>query len=174
MMKHFLLPAIFGVASLGVVFAGDVKTDYDHKTDFGQYKTYSWIHSKASNGLWADRIMEDVDKALSAKGWTRVESGGDAGIAAFGSTHNEQTLETFYNGFGGGWYWRGFGGPTTTYVSTTRVGSLVVDVFDTHSKKLIWRGMGSDALSSKPEKNENKLEKTVDEMFKHFPPQGKG
>jgi len=159
---------------MGVLFASDVKTDYDHKADFGHIKSYSWIHSKATNGLWADRIMEDVDKALAAKGWTRVESGGDAGVAAFGSTRTEQNLETFYNGFGGGWYWRGFGGPTTTYVTTTRVGSLVVDIFDSSTKKLMWRGMGSDVLSSKPEKNEHKLENTVEEMFKHFPPHSGG
>jgi hypothetical protein len=47
---------------------------------------------------------------------------------------------------------------------------LVVDIFDGNSKKLIWRGSSSETLSEKPDKNEKKLEKAVDEMFKHFPP----
>jgi len=53
------------------------------------------------------------------------------------------------------------------------VGTIVVDIFDTPSKKLIWRGQATDVLSDKPEKNEKKLEKSVGEMFKHFPPKAK-
>jgi len=37
------------------------------------------------------------------------------------------------------------------------IGTLVVDLFDTPSKKLIWRGQASDVLSDKPEKNDKKL-----------------
>jgi hypothetical protein len=36
---------------------------------------------------------------------------------------------------------------------------------------LIWRGSSSETLSEKPEKNEKKLEKAVEDMFKKFPPQ---
>lgn len=100
-----------------------------------------------------------------------MPSGGDAGVAAFGSTRTEKTLETFYNGLGGGWFWRGFGPATaTTYVENTPVGTLVVDIFDNQTKKLIWRGTATETLSSKPEKNDKKLEKAVEDMFKHFPP----
>jgi hypothetical protein len=56
----------------------------------------------------------------------------------------------------------------------TPVGTLVVDIFDSSRKKLIWRGAGSSVLSEKLEKNEKKLEHTVAEMFKHFPPPSKG
>jgi hypothetical protein len=31
-----------------------------------------------------------------------------------------------------------------------------------------------DTLSDKPEKNEKKLEKSVDKMLEHFPPQARG
>ena len=50
------------------------------------------------------------------------------------------------------------------------VGALVVDIFDTPTKNLIWRGVASDVLSSKPDKNEKKLEKAVHDVFEHFPP----
>jgi hypothetical protein len=101
---------------------------------------------------------------------TKVESGGDASVAAFGSIREQRELETFYSGFGGGWRWRGFGdGSATTNVNITKVGTLMVDVFDSQTKKLIWRGASSDTLSGKAEKNEKKLEKDITEMFKHFP-----
>jgi hypothetical protein len=176
-MKHkvWLLSAVTAGAA-ALLFAADVKTDYDHSTDFGRYHTYSWIKAQASDSLWADRIQKDIDGALSAKGWNKVGSGGDASVSALGFTHNQQTFQTFYDGFGGGWRWRGFGGPgvATTTVENMPVGTLVVDIFDSQSKKLIWRGSGSEALSDKPEHNEKKLEDSVQSMFKHFPPASKG
>ena len=164
--------ALVGVC---LVFAAKVNTDYNKSTDFAQYRTYSWIGVKAGNSLWQDRIARDIDQQLAEKGWTKQPSGGDVGVAAMGTTHNEQSLETFYNGFGGGWYWRGFGdGMATTTVQNQPVGTLVVDMFDSHSKKLIWRGTATDALSDKPEKNEKKLENAVSELFKKFPPKTGG
>ncbi|MGH2479552.1 MAG: DUF4136 domain-containing protein, partial [Ktedonobacteraceae bacterium] len=59
----------------------------------------------------------------------------------------------------------------TTYVENYKVGTLVVDMFDTNTKKLIWRGSASDTLSGKPEKDEKRLEKAVSKMFEHFPHQ---
>jgi hypothetical protein len=163
-----VIPLFAGVCLL----VAGVKTDYDHNANFGQYKTYSWISAKASNDIWAERITQSVDAQLTARGWTRVDSGGDATVSAFGRTTNEQTLETYYTGMGMGWRWRGFGGggEAITTVENTPIGSLTVDVFDGPSKHLIWRGTSSDSLSSKPEKNEKKLEKSVEDMFKHFPP----
>ncbi|HTB12370.1 MAG TPA: DUF4136 domain-containing protein [Bryobacteraceae bacterium] len=160
-----LIPMLAGVCLL----LASVKTDYDHQADFSHYKTYSWISSKGSNDLWSERIMQDVDQQLAAKGWTKAESGGDASVSAFGRVRNEQTLNTFYDGLGGGWRWGGFGESTTT-VENTPVGSLVVDVFDSSSKKLIWRGTATDTLSENPDKNEKKLEHSVEDIFKHFPP----
>jgi len=43
-------------------------------------------------------------------------------------------------------------------------------MYDAQNKQLIWRGTAQDTLSEKPEKNENKLDKATEKMFKHFPP----
>src|SRR6266404_6007621 len=173
MNKHFALLFIV-MLCVFVLWAAEVKVDHDHSTDFTRYRTYSWIKVQAGDSLWADRITRDVDGQLSAKGWNKVASNGDAGIAAFGATQNQPTLQTFYDGFGGGWFWRGFGeGVATTTVENTPVGTLVVDIFDGRSKKLIWRATGAEVLSGKPEKNERKLANTVEDMFKRFPPKSK-
>src|SRR6267142_5267546 len=92
-----------------VSFAQHVKTDYDHSANFGQYKTYSWEKVKTKDQLLVDRIKSAVNSALAAKGWTEVPSGGDVEVFAIETTQNQQTLDTFYNGFGGGRRW-GFGG----------------------------------------------------------------
>ena len=172
MRKHLLPSMILALLAAALVFA-KVSTDYSHSTDFSRYRTYSWISAKAGNSLWQDRIMQAVDSQLAAKGWSKVPSGGDASVAAFGATRSEQTLQTFYDGFPG-WYWQGFDGVATTTVQNVPVGTLDVDIFDSGSKKLIWRGSASETLSEKPEKNEHKLEKAVEDMFEHFPPPSRG
>lgn len=155
-----------------VVSAGaralDVNTDYDHHANFSQYHTYYWEKIKTTDPLWQSRIQDAVDHALQAKGWQRVDNGGDVAITAVGSSHNQREYQTFYDGLGG-WRWGGFG-ETTTQTISYPVGSLVVDLYDVHSKQLIWRGVSSETLANNPEKNEKKLDKAVDKMFDHFPP----
>jgi len=154
-----------------VSFAQDVKSDYDHSANFSQYKTFSWQKIQTKDPLLVDRIKDAVNSALSAKGWTLVPSGGDVEVFAIETTQNEQTLDTFYNGFGGGrrWGFGGFGDATTT-VDTYKVGTLVVDLFDGKTLKLIWRSSSSDTLSNKADKNTKNLDKGVNKMFQHFPP----
>jgi hypothetical protein len=166
-------------ATLGLIlilaaisFAQDVKSDYDHSANFSQYKTFSWEKVQTKDPLLVDRIKDAVNSALSAKGWTLVPSGGDVEVFAIETTQNQQTLDTFYNGFGGGRRWGGFGGfgNATTTVDTYQVGTLVVDLFDAKTEKLIWRSSSSDTLSDNPDKNTKNLGKGVNKMFQHFPP----
>jgi hypothetical protein len=158
----------------GNLSAQQIKTDYDRSANFGQYKTYSWENIKTQDPLDVDRIKNSVNAALAAKGWTQVDSGGDVSIMTVEMTHNQQTLNTFYDGFGGGWGWRRFGGggfgDATTTTETYKVGTLVIDLFDTKTKKLIWRGSASDTLSNNSNKNIKDLDKGVEKMFKSFPP----
>jgi len=154
--------------------AQDVKTDYDHNTNFTQYKTYSWEKVKTKDPLFVDRIKSAVNAALTAKGWAEVGSGGDVSIIAIQMTQDQQTLNTFYDGLGGGWGWRRFGGggfgEATTTTETYKVGTLIVDLYDTKTKQLIWRGSSSDTLSNNANKNTENLDKGVEKMFKKFPP----
>ena len=172
-MKQKLSILLFGISLFGGAANrnAQVKTDYDHNANFASYKTYSWIKVQSGDSLWNDRIKQDVDAQLAAKGWTKVDSNGDAAVSAFRSTQNQQSLETFYDGFGGGWRWRGIGGTglSTTTTEVTKVGNVVVDIFDAHTQKLLWRGKDSEDLSSNADKNIQKLQKDIDNMFKHFP-----
>jgi uncharacterized protein YoaH (UPF0181 family) len=160
---------LFATAS----FAQQVKTDYDRSANFSQYKTYSWAKVQTQDQLWVERIKEAVNTVLTAKGLTPVESGGDIAIVAIEMTKNQQNLNTFYDGFGGGWRWGGGFGEATTTVSNYKVGTLVVDLFDAHTKTLLWRGSSSDTLSDKSDKNIKNLDKGVQKMFDHFPPEVK-
>ena len=158
-------------------FAINIKTDYDRGANFAQYKTYTWRNVKTKDPLDVDRIKSAVNVVLAAKGWMQVDSDGDISIVAIEITRDQQTLNTFYDGFGGGWGWRRFGGggfgEATTTTETYRVGTVIVDLFDTKTKQLVWRSSSSDTLSNNSDKNIKNLDKGVQKMFQHFPPQPK-
>ena len=174
---------MFVLIGMTLVFAAassaqQVKTDYDRGANFTQYKTYSWEHIKTKDPLDVDRIKSAVNAALAAKGWTQVNSSGDVSIIAIEMTHDQKTLNTFYDSFGGGWGWRRFGGggfgdgfgESTTTTDTYTVGTLVVDLFDAKTKQLLWRGSASGTLSNNSDKNIKNLNKGAEKMFKNFPP----
>jgi hypothetical protein len=176
MNAQLRITSFLAIAALSATASfAQVKTDYDRSVNFAQYKTYSWGNVHTEDPLWVDRIRDAVSSALAAKGWKQVESGGDVSVMAMEMTETHQTLNTYYDNFGGGWGWRwgglgGFGISTTTE-ETYKVGTLVVDLFDTNAKKLIWRGSAMDTLSDKSDKNIKNLDKGVEKMFEHFPPQ---
>jgi hypothetical protein len=168
-------PAVLITAAAAIAFAPDVSVDYDHNVDFARLHTYSWLGVRAGTSIWQDRITHAVDTELKSRGLERVENGADVSVAAMGQVTERDTLETFYDGFPGwGWHgWAGIGTATTTIVPN-RVGNLTIDMFQGGSKKLIWRGIASEVISSKPDKNDKKLDEAVDKMLKHFPPPSKG
>lgn len=181
MKNHKTGPVLTGLF-LGLLMgtpllAQQIKTDYDRGTNFSQYKTYCWQTIKTKDALDVDRIKNAVNATLAAKGWSQVDSGGDISIIAIEMTQQQQTLNTFYDGFGGGWGWRRFGGgglgEATTTTDTYKVGTLVIDLFDTKTKQLVWRGSSSDTLSNNSNKNIKNLDKGVQKLFQHFPPQPK-
>jgi hypothetical protein len=116
------------------------------------------------------RVIDAVNAQLTAKGLQLVTEGGDLGVTAHGATSEEHTLQTFYSGFGE-WGWRGWGsGMATTIPETYTVGTLIIDLFDTRTKQVIWRGTATGTVPDKPEKTAKKLNKAIEKMFKKFPP----
>jgi hypothetical protein len=73
-------------------------------------------------------------------------------------------------GLGGGWgAGPGFGESTTT-TSNQPVANVVIDLFDTSSKGLLWRGLATQDLSNNSDKNTKSLASDIGKMFKGFPP----
>jgi hypothetical protein len=176
--KRILSGAILIVAVGGVSAAAqNVRTDYDHDVRFDQFHTFCISHVHTANPLAQQRLQDAITRNLTAKGWQPASSGGcDVSVNAVGYVKDRTEYTTFYNGFGGGWGWRGRGwgawggGPAITNVDQIPVGLLVVDLYDAHSFAILWRGTSNQDLSDKPEKNAQKLNKAVDKMFKNFPP----
>jgi len=158
-------------------FAQDIKVDYDKAADFTKYKTFAIkLGTSWNNPLSEKRVLAEIQQGLTEKGWTATtdDAKADAVVVLHGATEKQKSLNTFYSGGYGGYGWRGgWGGgmsSSTTTVDEYTVGTLVVDIFDSKSKQLVYRGTATDELSNKPEKNAKKLAKASDKLFKDFPP----
>ncbi|MFB3922967.1 MAG: DUF4136 domain-containing protein [Terriglobia bacterium] len=151
------------------VFAQKVSTDYDHNTHFAKFKTYAWAPSKnpAKNPLWNQRITENIDRQLAEKGLKRVDTGADLFVTYNGGIKENMSLQ----GFGPGGRWSG--GPFSVNRVTELEGTLIVDLYDVPAKQLVWRGVATETVSDKTEKNIARLEKVVAKLFKDFPPKAK-
>ena len=185
-MQAVVMVAALLIGSSMAAFAGDVRTDYDHTVNFSQYSTYSWGKVQTSNPFFVARIQQAVDKQLQAKGWTLLPTGGSVTVFATDNIHDQQQVQTMYDnmgrGWGGGWGWRGWGwgggwggpgfgtGIATTTTTDHNIGNLVIDLFEGSSKKLLWRGLATENLSSNDAKNTKMVDSDINNMFKNFPP----
>jgi len=161
-------------------FAQKVHVDYDRGCNFSRYKTYRWVQLPESlqpaaaqspegpfpNQLMHERIMRFVEEALAAKRLTRVETGGDLLVGYEMKMTEEPQYTTVSDGWG--WGWGSAFSTTTTQIILT--GTLVIDMMDPRQKQLVFQGVSTETISSKPEKNTKKLQKGINKMFGKYPP----
>jgi len=176
---HTIASVLFVALALAVGaspgWAQEVNTDFDPGTNFAAFRTYYWAKADPvpTNDIANQRIVATVDQWLMSKGWSKVpKEQADVAIAAHVATQQKQSLDTFYPaGPWGGWGWGGWGGMATTTVRTYLEGTLIVDMFNAKTNKLIWRGTATDTVSDDPEKNAKHIQKAIRKMFeKRFPP----
>ena len=149
--------------------AGKTTTDYDRSANFSAYKTYSWAPSKQApkDPLWNRRITDSIDRQLAAKGLTKVDGPADLTVTFNGELSQTSSIEGF--GTGG----RFLGGTVSLDRVTNVAGTLVVELYDAKASQLVWRGLATETVSDKSEKNITMLEKDVEKLFKEYPPKPK-
>jgi hypothetical protein len=170
--KLLMSAGAIALATAGCGYGIRTATDYNHSVNFSNYHDYSIVQGNSSgNPLLDQRALADVNNTLAAKGWKEVPSGqSQATVIVHAATKTKHTYQTFYDGFGGGWRWGGWGGNATTYVQNYKVGTVVVDIFDSKSKQALWHGFASDALSNNATSNAAATGQAIDKMFSAFPP----
>jgi hypothetical protein len=156
------------------VMAQQVETTVDRTADFSKYRTFSIeLATPWGNSIGEKYLMEELTAAFTAKGWTQDAGSPDTRILVHGATEEKKQLNSFYSGggYGGyyGWGWGGVGSTTTT-VSEYTEGTLVVDIFDSATKGLIWRGVAQDELKKKQNKREKQAGRAIEKLLRDFPP----
>lgn len=188
-MSRPSFPALVA-AFLALVLAGcapsiRVSHDYDPSADYSGYRTWSWlaqpvpevIDPRVHNDLVDERVRRVVERALASKGYQKLDPGqGDFGVryhAAIEGKVSVQTINDTY-GYGPGWGPGPARGATTqTYVREWNEGTLVLDVVDGKSRKLVWRASAQAEVSAEPpppEERDETLKQAVDDMLADFPP----
>jgi hypothetical protein len=149
--------------------AQKITTESNPGTNFASYKTFTWLKQpNVADPLLKQRIVDDINAQLQAKGLQPAQEGADLAVAAHMATKTEKTLNTFYDGFGGGWRWGGGFGNATTTVNTYQEGTLVVDLFDAKTKQAVWRGTATQGVSSNPQTQAKNIDKAVQKIFSKF------
>jgi hypothetical protein len=179
---------ILALIACSVMYAQDVRTNYMPGTDFAKYHTYAWVsdvQGVPAVGGHPDQILdaqvkEAIDSQMVAKGFTKVEDGGNADLLLGYQLAIDK--EKQINGFGdnmGGWGglggWGPWGGGFGTFSASTSsnyIGTFVVGMYDPAAKKLVWIGAAQHAIepSKKQEKNQERLNKGAQKLLKDFPP----
>jgi hypothetical protein len=166
-MKNTIAAAVAVLVTTAVVYGQKVNVDSDPAAPFGTYKTYAWVQgTPGPNPLNDDRLHAAVDARLASRGLAMNTTTPDVIVATHVTTKERQ--DYIPNGFGyGPWgFGGGLGGAT---VETSTEGTLVVDLYDAHTKKMVWRGVATATASDKPTKNTAKINKALDKMFEKFP-----
>lgn len=155
-----------------------------NKTNMSGYHTFAWMpHAKSSNrsmGSMADmKIKEAATTALVAKGLQINQQHPDL-IINYTRVVGTGTYTTYYTpyyggywgwGWGWGWYrpWYYWGSPfaypgAVTYADKShyREGTLIIDLIDPRTRKIVWRGFGVGEVHHDPQKDVEDLPRVVD------------
>lgn len=189
-MKKFAFVAmtLFLLATSAAV-AQDVRYIFDKNTGFSTFKTYKWVPIKDAANTDAAKVEDPLDKQikdavdteLAKKGLTKTDADtADLYVGYLAGTGSEILFSSYNSSWGygpgwsgGGWY-RGGGGMTTgPNFYGIYVGQLAVDMNDSRSHALVWRGVASNIIDpkQKPDKEQKNLAKAVSKLLKNYPPQ---
>lgn len=156
--------------------AQKIKVEYDKSLDFTKFKTYA-IDPKenAPHPMLRLAIQAAVQDDLGKRGLSKVASDPDLYVQMYGAIDSDTSFNYFDPIYGSGipplnygiTMWYGIPGTTTTVV--VHKGQMVVDVIDARQKKLIWRGIATQKLSTQRDKLMDQVNTTVEKLFKQYP-----
>lgn len=173
-MKKYLF-LLLASATLGLTSCSpfQVQSDYAETANFNAYKTYRLrIDDLKLNDIDKDRVLNEVSKQLKAKGLQPGESPDlIVNIKANHKKINELQSTRPYGmyGWGGPFGWGV--GVNRTWSSHYNEGSLILDLIDAKTQKLVWQGIGSGIAVDSPKSKQQQIPEIVAEIMANYPPQ---
>lgn len=171
-----------------------VTTDYATDVDFSRWQSYRWYGDvfpskeeefRSYNDSY-QRIRAAVDDYLTTRGYREaVGDGADFFVNYHVSTHNNVKIDNFarYSGDGGvhggvstGTYGSsvaiGYSSPNHG-VRTYKEGTAVIDIIESASKRVAWRGVAEGRMSKDVDlsKRRRVTREVVEMLLGQFPPQ---
>ena len=155
-----------------------VHTDHDTKADFSRLRTYGWLQKpsdlprdpRIDNDLLDSRVHSAVNDELQAKGFTEAENP-DFRVTYHVMVQSKLDVQSFPVAYG---YGLGRVGAMSTdvRVSEYETGTLLLDVVDSTSNELVWRGSAQARIDPNrtPQQRTKLIREAVHDMLAHFPP----
>jgi hypothetical protein len=158
------------VAALSLLLAvpalAGVSVEYDREADFSRYTTYSWGEgTPGRRPSVQELIVAAVDRELAARGLIKVDQGGSLNVLTHALV-DKHTLEKLADPT----YFKFWSGVNIVDPRTLKAGSLVVDLQDASSERIVWRGLATATVDKTFKKLGKKIDKVVAKMFRQFPP----
>lgn len=178
---------IISAVAVFTMLAGCASTDFDHATDFSQYRTFAWgkADSKVTNPEYKSdlinrKIRAAVESEFEKRGIVRSNNNPDfiVSFQTITEKKQKQTGSPYYYGFYPfypfSFYRFGYGfgypmwGPGPSQLYTYTEGTLIIDITDTVTDELVWRGTVSgnvDHIAGL----QKQLDKAVKAIMKKYP-----
>lgn len=172
----FLLAGALGLAACS---STTVHADWDHQADFTHFHTYAWLapsDPQAAPHLPEHldiRLRRIVDEILDAKGYQPAVPPNlpDFELVYYLDVDRELRVDTIAHDYYGAYGWRGVWpgiGPTTRVREIT-TGTLVLDVVDRASNRLVWTGSVAGTARHENPSGE-RIQAVMEAMLSDFPP----
>jgi hypothetical protein len=184
--RHFvvllLLASVAGCASKGTL-----RSDYDHSSDFGAYKTWNFFEDAGPDyegyeSLFTQYMLEAITIEMDKRGY--VKSDNPDLLVNFNAFIQDKTKVTStpatpppmgmggYYGYRGGYYgaWGGYGYGTETRVSQYTEGTFNIDIVDAKKQQLVWEAVGVGRITDDTRQNlRQKVMEGVPRFFELYP-----
>jgi len=169
-ISRIAFAAVAALMVTGMAFGQQVTYNYDRGTDFTKFKTYKWVPitgAQHPNQIVDGNITSIIDAQLATKGLTKKDADPVDLFVGYGTTIDQEKQIV---GYGGGGF--RFGGMGMAETSTINNGTILLDIYNTTGKLLVWRGTVTETLdpSSSADKNYKNLQKALTKLLKSFPP----
>jgi len=178
-MRALGLLAIIAAVTLAGCATRIVSSHVELNADFATYRTYDWGPADAlptgdarldNNAFLRDYIQGAIEKELAARRLTLVSNDPDLLIHWHTTVARELDVEPHRREYHGNPSWQG-----RTYepeIVEYETGTLLVDVLDARSNRLVWRGWARENYSGVID-NQERLRMTVvgaiADLMKRFP-----
>jgi len=183
-MKAFRIGVVILIAFiLNACFSSmRIATDYAKEVDFTAFKSYEFYGWSPEISMFLDEDQKGyVETALKNEMTTRniknIRAGGDL-IVSVHIIVKDKTAFTTYNynyhasslDYTQGMRWINSYSPTSFTKVHFKEGTMIIDIFDNKTKKVIWQGVASQGVEKGPGSIKANLEKTVAAILVDFPP----
>ncbi len=167
MIRMATLVGTAGLLLSTSAMAQEVSYDFDKTANFAAFETYAWVPGvNLTDELNHKRVVAAVDAQLTSKGLRQKGSNPDVLVAYHARVSRD--LEVAGDAWGG--YRRAGWGRAR--VEEVLVGTLVIEMVDARTGRVVWRGVATKDLdtNASPEKREKNISKAAEKVFKKYPP----